>query len=937
MAFTVKIMRSIVLIVALTLAIALPHNSSPLASAQPDCVRSLVSATIEGSWDSHCMSRSLENAYALYYTFSILQQSNVTITLESETDPYLFLLSGSGMDAGHLAQNDDIDVWGKDFNSRIRAILDPGEYTVEATTYKRSVTGEFMLTVRGVGPLDDRAALGALYRATGGDDWYENANWLTDAPLNDWDGVHTDEYGRVVGLFLGGNDLVGRIPPEIGALSELTHLELSDNWLTGAIPPELGDLTKLQELELGSNFLTGTLPLKLGNLVNLVDLFLEENHLTGTIPSELGNLVALERLYLGDNRFWGELPLSLTALSKLERFEFDYNSAGLCAPVDAVFQEWLSAIAYVHGDRCVQPAAAPDEREMAALAAIYNATGGDDWFDRTNWLSDEPAQFWSGISVDSEGHISELRLGGNDLSGEIPTALSDLTSLNRLYLGGNDLAGTIPEKLGSLTGLERLHLDNNQLSGTIPSELGSLTNIKAIYLQGNQLTGALPSTFTQLTTLEVFAFSNGEAGLCAPTDDAFQSWLQGISNQDIAAGVVTLGPNCTDSTATPTPTPDPTVTITFGDLNWSSAMLQNRIAQYIAEKGYGYLTEVEFGATRSLFQALRTGDIDVLMEVWLPNQEESWEEALQEGVVSSPGSSLGTEWQSAFVIPKYLQAQYLDLDSVEDLKEEQYKTLFATDDTDGKARLVSCVIGWACEVVNAKQIEGYGLSEHVHIVNPGDGQSLNADITEAYENEEAWLGYQWGTNEPALLLDLVRLEEPAYSDECWTTTMACAYEDASILVAVNRGLSDSAGNFVDVLTRWDFSVEDAYRPVVRWLADNPDANTEAAALWWLRGNSESWSEWVTEDAAMSVRNALDNGEIPEGWPEEPSITPDLAPSGPCMETITGSTTINESWSSDCLSTRTAPRGTGDRYARLYTFTLGSRHLPGQVAVRRQWD
>lgn len=379
----------------------------------------------------------------------------------------------------------------------------------------------------------------------------------------------------------------------------------------------------------------------------------------------------------------------------------------------------------------------------------------------------------------------------------------------------------------------------------------------------------------------------------------------------------------------PQPTPEPTVTITFGDLNWSSAMLQNRIAQYMAEKGYGYSTEVEFGATQPLLQALRTGDINVLMEVWLPNQEESWEEALQEGVVSSPGSSLGTDWQSAFVIPKYLQDQYPDLDSVEDLKEEQYKTLFATDDTDGKARLVSCVIGWVCEVVNAKQIEGYGLSEHVHIVNPGDGQALNADITEAYENEDAWLGYQWGTNDPVLLFDLVRLEEPAYSDECWTTTMACAYEDASILVAINTGLSDSAANFVDVLTYWNFSVEGAYKPVVRWLADNPDANTEAAAIWWLRGNSESWSEWVTEDAATSIRNALDNGEIPEGWPEEPSITPEPtpAPSDPCVETITGSTTINESWSSDCLSTT---RGSGnDTYARFYTITLDE---PDDVSV-----
>ena len=62
--------------------------------------------------------------------------------------------------------------------------------------------------------------------------------------------------------------------------------------------------------------------------------------------------------------------------------------------------------------------------KIAALTAIYNATGGDDWFDRTNWFSDEPVQFWSGISVNGEGHITELRLSGNKLSGQIPTELS---------------------------------------------------------------------------------------------------------------------------------------------------------------------------------------------------------------------------------------------------------------------------------------------------------------------------------------------------------------------------------------------------------------------------------------------------------------------------------------------------------------------------------
>ena len=315
------------------------------------------------------------------------------------------------------------------------------------------------------------------------------------------------------------------------------------------------------------------------------------------------------------------------------------------------------------------------------------------------------------------------------------------------------------------------------------------------------------------------------------------------------------------------PPEGPKETIIFGDLNWSSALLQNRIAQYIIEHGYGYPTDVKFGATLPLFEGLKRGDTDVTMEIWLPNQDEAWNKAREEGAVLSVGKSLGSDWQSAFVIPAYLQEQYPDLDSIDDLTDPQYKDLFKTTETGDRARLVSCVIGWACEGVNAAQVEGYGLSDHVQIVNPGDGAALNADLYGAYEREEPWLGYQWGTNDPALKLDLVRLEEPAYSDECWFTTKACAYEDATILIAVNPDLPGEAPDVVEMLRNWDFNI-DIYKAVVQWQDANPDVDTKTTTLWWLNENQDIWSQWVTDQAEANIVAALAAGEEAEGWPDE---------------------------------------------------------------------
>ena len=46
----------------------------------------------------------------------------------------------------------------------------------------------------------DRAALVALYNATGGANWGNNGNWLSNAPMGEWHRVTTDSDGRVTDL-----------------------------------------------------------------------------------------------------------------------------------------------------------------------------------------------------------------------------------------------------------------------------------------------------------------------------------------------------------------------------------------------------------------------------------------------------------------------------------------------------------------------------------------------------------------------------------------------------------------------------------------------------------------------------------------------------------------------------------------------------------------
>jgi Leucine-rich repeat (LRR) protein len=111
------------------------------------------------------------------------------------------------------------------------------------------------------------------------------------------------------------------IPPEIGNLSSLTGLALSNNQLT-SIPIEIGNLDNLQSLYLDSNGLTG-IPKEIGNLPVLWAMSLRSNYLT-SIPEEIGNCSMLNNLSLSNNELTS-IPSELSVLTNLSELYLDHN------------------------------------------------------------------------------------------------------------------------------------------------------------------------------------------------------------------------------------------------------------------------------------------------------------------------------------------------------------------------------------------------------------------------------------------------------------------------------------------------------------------------------------------------------------------------------------------------------------------------------------
>lgn len=258
--------------------------------------------------------------------------------------------------------------------------------------------------------LSEREVLTVLYEATGGPNWFSNDNWLTDAPAGEWHGIEVDEAGSVVGIDLLGNNLVGRIPPEVGLLGKLENLNLSYGFLGGEIPPELGNLASLQSLEVWGTDVAGEIPPELGRLTSLRRLILASNNLAGGIPPELGRLVMLRSLQLEHNDLTGPIPAEFGSLGSVQTLSLADNR------LDGVLPETLSSLS--------------DLRHLN--------------------LSDNMLSGALPAGLGKLGHLLELHLENNMFSGGVPPELGNLPELYRLFLYGNsELAGPVPRDLTS--------------------------------------------------------------------------------------------------------------------------------------------------------------------------------------------------------------------------------------------------------------------------------------------------------------------------------------------------------------------------------------------------------------------------------------------------------------------------------------------------------
>ena len=162
----------------------------------------------------------------------------------------------------------------------------------------------------------------------------------------------------------------------------------------------------------------------------------------------------------------------------------------------------------------------PDWRVLQrfALATFYFATGGENWYNSTNWLDyDHHECSWfakenctndarlcppspypnpcmaEDVNNPRSGTYKYLWQWNNGLEGSLPPELFWLTSLIGTSLNNNILEGSIPSTIGLLTQMTAFTIGRGGLTGSIPTEIGLMTNMKVWVSARNDMTGTIPT------------------------------------------------------------------------------------------------------------------------------------------------------------------------------------------------------------------------------------------------------------------------------------------------------------------------------------------------------------------------------------------------------------------------------------------------------------
>lgn len=277
------------------------------------------------------------------------------------------------------------------------------------------------------------------------------------------------------------------------------------------------------------------------------------------------------------------------------------------------------------------------------------------------------------------------------------------------------------------------------------------------------------------------------------------------------------------------------VTIRAAEFPWSAAKLTNAILAEVAtqnpELGVSDIETTQLGPAPAWAGAQR-GDLDLLTEVALPNQQELADQA--EDRMDLVHETYGNAEQGWFV-PTYATQPGAPLAGLTQVTQlNQYADALG-------GRLVDADPSFVTTEQNAKRLTGYGIN--LKQVTSSEAAQL-AELRRAYERREPIVVYLYHPHWAFSEFELTQLQEPnPYQADCFTTgSGACAMPDYSAWTAASTELQQNAPRFHAMLQRFELPLAEVETMLKR--VDVDGEQVEDVAKSWVDANQPLVQQWL---------------------------------------------------------------------------------------------
>ena len=278
------------------------------------------------------------------------------------------------------------------------------------------------------------------------------------------------------------------------------------------------------------------------------------------------------------------------------------------------------------------------------------------------------------------------------------------------------------------------------------------------------------------------------------------------------------------------------VTVDAAQFSWTAAALTNSILGEIAQRkpalGVSGLKTTQLDPAAAWAGAGR-GDIDLLTEVALPNQQKFADST--RGKVDLVSETYGNATQGWFV-PRYVVdpgGPAAGLKSVTQLND--FKQVF-----DGK--FYDADPGYVTTQQNAKRLKGYGI-DFEHVVAGEAAQQ--AQLKRAYDRKEPIVLYLYHPHAVFAQYDMVQLEEPTpYTEGCLTTgNGACGMPAYSANIAVSDDMAQKLPKFAEMLREFRIPLQEM--EAMQKQVDVDKQQVAAVAKSWVDRHGPQIEDWTS--------------------------------------------------------------------------------------------